>query len=385
MNTFLGAAAELGPDDVDADLVARRAGHVPRGLPLGPARGQGGVPPRGARSRTTPGDGSRSRCPTPFCVDRHRDEFLEPRRARRRHPVRQRGRDHARSTRSTTSTTRCSASHDHCEIAALTRSAKGSVVVTRRRGARRSTPHPVPASVVDTTGAGDLYAAGFLYGLTHGYDLGTLRTARRARGGRGDLAPRRRGPRRSLAELAAPAARRLRPLVGEAPPLPHRRRRARRTRSPSSSSASADADERRPGLRARSRRRCASPATGADRGDLKIANAALKEMRYAFHVFAPYRAGAQGRDLRLGPHAARRPALRADPRGSRPRWPSATGWSSPAPAPGSWRPASRAPAPDNAFGVSIRLPFEAATSAVPRRRPEARELPLLLHPQARRS
>jgi sugar/nucleoside kinase (ribokinase family) len=27
--------------------------------------------------------------------------------------------------------------------------------------------------VVNTTGAGDLYAAGFLYGFTHGYDLGT--------------------------------------------------------------------------------------------------------------------------------------------------------------------------------------------------------------------
>ena len=31
----------------------------------------------------------------------------------------------------------------------------------------------VPGGLVDTTGAGDLYAAGFLYGFTHGYDLGT--------------------------------------------------------------------------------------------------------------------------------------------------------------------------------------------------------------------
>ena len=64
LNTYLGASAELGPSDVDADLVARRAGHVPRGLPLGPARGQGGVPARGAASRTRPASGSRSRSPT---------------------------------------------------------------------------------------------------------------------------------------------------------------------------------------------------------------------------------------------------------------------------------------------------------------------------------
>ena len=80
----------------------------------------------------------------------------------------------------------------------------------------------------------------------------------------------------------------------------------------------------------------------ATRGDLKIANAALKEMRYAFAVFEPYRAGAQGRDLRLGPHPARRPAVRADRRAGAASSPTPTGWSSPAPGPGSWRRASRA-------------------------------------------
>ena len=54
-------------------------------------------------------------------------------------------------------------------IAALTRSEKGCVVV---RGAEVHVVDAAPvARVVDTTGAGDQFAAGFLYGLTHGRGL----------------------------------------------------------------------------------------------------------------------------------------------------------------------------------------------------------------------
>ena len=74
----------------------------------------------------------------------------------------------------------------HCEIAALTRSEHGSVIVTGR-DVHVIEAQRVPA-VVDTTGAGDLYAAGFLFGLSRGLSLATCGRLRRGGGGRGDLA-----------------------------------------------------------------------------------------------------------------------------------------------------------------------------------------------------
>ncbi|HLF79833.1 MAG TPA: PfkB family carbohydrate kinase, partial [Dehalococcoidia bacterium] len=56
----------------------------------------------------------------------------------------------------------------HCEIAALTRSEKGSVVIS---GDEIHVIDAEKVKVVDTTGAGDAYAAGFLYAYTQGRDL----------------------------------------------------------------------------------------------------------------------------------------------------------------------------------------------------------------------
>jgi len=59
----------------------------------------------------------------------------------------------------------------HVAIAALTRSAAGSVILAD--GAEHRIAAAPVAGVVDTTGAGDLYASGFLYGLTRDRPLPT--------------------------------------------------------------------------------------------------------------------------------------------------------------------------------------------------------------------
>jgi sugar/nucleoside kinase (ribokinase family) len=64
-----------------------------------------------------------------------------------------------------------SAVQGKCELACLTRSEKGSVIVTPDK-VIEVPPVPVP-EVIDTTGAGDLYAAGFLHGVTIGADVET--------------------------------------------------------------------------------------------------------------------------------------------------------------------------------------------------------------------
>ena len=78
--------------------------------------------------------------------------------------------------------------------------------------------------------------------------------------------------------------------------------------------------------------------------DLKIAEAALAEMRDAFAMFAPYRDVPKVTVFGSARTRGRRSGLRPGDRRSPASWPSAAGWSSPVPAPASCRRRWRAPA-----------------------------------------
>ena len=106
----------------------------------------------------------------PFCVDRHRDELREL--VHGHIDILFANEIEIMSLYEVKSFDEAlQAVRGRCDIAALTRSDKGSVLV---RGDEVHVIDPERISkVVDTTGAGDLYAAGVLYGLTHGRDLAT--------------------------------------------------------------------------------------------------------------------------------------------------------------------------------------------------------------------
>src|SRR5262249_16623848 len=99
----------------------------------------------------------------------------------------------------------------------------------------------------------------------------------------------------------------------------------------------------------------------ADRGDLKIANAALREMRHAFQVFAPYRSERKLAMFGSARTEADSPlydqARRLATAMAAHDWMIITGAG-----PGIMEAGLEGAGPDNAFGVSIRLPFEAATT-----------------------
>jgi sugar/nucleoside kinase (ribokinase family) len=166
MNTFLGASVDFRPEDLDLDLIGNAKVVYLEGYLFDRDAAKAAfreaaraAKEAGAKVALTLSDG--------FCVDRHREDF----RALVHH-----GADIVfANEREITSLYQVNsfeeaadaAMHD-CEMAVLTRSEAGSIIVA---GGETIEIEAEKARVVDLTGAGDLYSAGFLYGLTHGASL----------------------------------------------------------------------------------------------------------------------------------------------------------------------------------------------------------------------
>jgi sugar/nucleoside kinase (ribokinase family) len=165
MQTFLGAAVDLGPEDVDPAVIESAEVTYLEGYLWDPPRAKQAflkaaeiAHGAGRRVALTLSD--------PFCVERHRAEFRDL--VENHVDILFANEIEITALYETTDfDTALAAVRGRCDLAALTRSEKGSVVVAGRE------THAVPAApverVVDTTGAGDLYAAGFLYGAVRGF------------------------------------------------------------------------------------------------------------------------------------------------------------------------------------------------------------------------
>jgi sugar/nucleoside kinase (ribokinase family) len=164
MQTFLGAGAELDPGDVDETLVASSAVSYMEGYLWDPPGAKQAFLKAAAIAHAA-GRKIAISLSDPFCVERHRDEFLDL----LQHHVDILFANEAevmslyQLDRFDDALARV---RDVCDVAALTRSEKGAVIVTPD-GTHIVPADPV-AAVIDTTGAGDLYAAGFLHGYTRG-------------------------------------------------------------------------------------------------------------------------------------------------------------------------------------------------------------------------
>ncbi|GLQ39975.1 adenosine kinase [Rhizobium albus] len=170
MNTYLGACVELGPDDVDEAVVASAKVTYFEGYLWDPPRAKEAIR-ECARIAHANGREMSMTLSDPFCVDRYRAEFLDLMRSGTVDIVFANASE-AKSLYDTESLEEAlERIAKDCRLAVVTMSEKGSIVVT---GDERVIVEPLAIEeLVDTTGAGDLYAAGFLYGYTQGRDLAT--------------------------------------------------------------------------------------------------------------------------------------------------------------------------------------------------------------------
>jgi sugar/nucleoside kinase (ribokinase family) len=169
MNTFLGTSSLLHPDEIDVDVVSGAKVLYCEGYIWDIEITKQAIRKAVDACRSA-GNKVSFTLSDSFCVERHHQEWLDlvdgP------IDVLFGNEDEISALYQTENfDAAVTAIQGKVEIACLTRGAEGSVIVTPD-DVIEIAAEPV-ANVVDTTGAGDLYASGFLYGYTHDYDLAT--------------------------------------------------------------------------------------------------------------------------------------------------------------------------------------------------------------------
>jgi sugar/nucleoside kinase (ribokinase family) len=167
MNTYLGAAQELHPGDIDADMIASSAVIYLEGYLWDPKHAKDAFL-KAAQIAHGAGRKVALTLSDAFCVDRWRDEFLQLMRSRTVDLVFANEAELRSLYQSSDFDAAIAALRADIDIAVVTRSEKGCLVIGPD-GTEAVPAFPVKR-VVDTTGAGDLFAAGFLSGLVRGAD-----------------------------------------------------------------------------------------------------------------------------------------------------------------------------------------------------------------------
>ena len=166
MNTFLGACVTFGPEDVDAAEVARAKVVYLEGYLFDPPAAQAAFR-AAAKAAHAAGRKVALTLSDPFCVGRHREAFRAFVAEECDILFANEAEILALYETDDFEIAAARVAQD-VEIAALTRSEHGSVILS---GGQRHVVAAQPTTVVDTTGAGDAYAAGFLAAWTMGRPL----------------------------------------------------------------------------------------------------------------------------------------------------------------------------------------------------------------------
>ncbi|MBO3758524.1 adenosine kinase [Ciceribacter sp. L1K23] len=168
MNTHLGACVEFGPEDVEPAVVAASKVTYFEGYLWDPPRAKQAILDC-ARIAHESGREMSMTLSDSFCVARYREEFLDLMRSGTVDIVFSNRQEALALYETDDFSVALDRMSRDCKLAAVTMSEEGAVIV---KGDERIRVDAIQIrELVDTTGAGDLFAAGFLFGYTQGRSL----------------------------------------------------------------------------------------------------------------------------------------------------------------------------------------------------------------------